>query len=432
MRLYKNRPADVVLVFALIAVSTIPFFKSPIGVSLTIGCILYLNKHLLATIKIETASFLLLVFILEIYHATYFQNYEDWVIRQILIFFFTSAFIIYYLKLNFLTIYVKILYYTTLISFVFFFTYLFSPSIITGFADAMPALFTKTSMIYRDTYKQVNPIIYNFDHNFYKGRNNGPFWEPTVFASLLLVGQIFNLLLNKAIFNKTGVVFTIGILTTQSTTVFIAYFIFITSYFLLNSKFKIAYKIILLIVSIFAGLYSFSYLSFLEEKINTEILDIDNNIESRGDSRMASALLDLSEVSRDDLFLLLGKGSSSYSRIGGTDKDDLRNCGLTALLVEWGVPFFILYVGLLFYSFYQLTKYYGINVLFSITFVFTILLVSFSEVFLDLPLFHCLIFIGLMMKRYYRNNHYVPVDHLIRRETNVVEINPRLYNKQLG
>lgn len=422
MRPYKNRPADIMLVFALIAVSTIPFFKSTFGVVLILGCILYLNKHLLATIKIECMLFLSIVFILEIYHAIYFRNYEDWVIRQILVFFFVSIFTIYYLKLNFLSIYIKLLYQATLVSFVFFFIYLISPSIITGFANSMPSLFVKSTAIYGDVYKQINPIFYNFDHNFYKGRNNGPFWEPTVFASLLIIGQIFNLLINKVLFNKIGIVFSLGILTTQSTTVFIAYFILLTSYFLLNSKFKIVYKIALLFVSIFAGLYAFTNLSFLEEKINTELSDIDNNIESRGDSRMASALLDLSEVSQDQIFLLLGKGSSAYSRIGGNDKSAIRNCGLTALLVEWGVPFFILYVGLLFYSFYQLTKYYQINTLFAITFTIIILFVSFSEVFLDLPLFHSLIFIGIVIKRYYNNKYYTPLIYSTSREINEKEI----------
>ncbi|WP_461115501.1 hypothetical protein [Spirosoma jeollabukense] len=429
MSLIKNRPADIVLAFSLIAVSTIPFFKSPIGVFLTIVCIIYLSKNLLDTIKIETSSFLLIIFILEIYHATTFRNYEGWVVRQILLFFFISIFTIYYLKLNFLNIYIRIMYSITLISFAFYFIYLISPSIVIGFAKSMPSLFTKNFIIYDDTYERVNPIIYNFDHNFYKGRNNGPFWEPTVFASLLLIGQIFNLLLNKFIFNKIGIVFSIGILTTLSTTVFIAYFILLVSYFLMDSRFKTVYKTILLFISIFIGSFLFANLSFLEEKINTEFSEIDSNIDKRGDSRMASALLDLSEVTQEDIFLLLGKGSAKYSRIGGTDKDALRNCGVTALLVEWGIPFFLLYVGLLFYSFYTLTKYYQINVLFSFTFTFIILLMSFSEVFLDLPLFHALIFIGLMMKRYYKDKHYIPTNYVVRSE---IDIQHQFYNKQLS
>ncbi|GAB4039725.1 hypothetical protein GCM10028774_41970 [Spirosoma jeollabukense] len=197
----------------------------------------------------------------------------------------------------------------------------------------------------------------------------------------------------------------------------------------MDSRFKTVYKTILLFISIFIGSFLFANLSFLEEKINTEFSEIDSNIDKRGDSRMASALLDLSEVTQEDIFLLLGKGSAKYSRIGGTDKDALRNCGVTALLVEWGIPFFLLYVGLLFYSFYTLTKYYQINVLFSFTFTFIILLMSFSEVFLDLPLFHALIFIGLMMKRYYKDKHYIPTNYVVRSE---IDIQHQFYNKQLS
>lgn len=399
---------DMLLVFALIALSTIPFFKSTTGVVLMLLCILYLYKQLFKVFKIEVVLILIVLFSLEIYHAAFFKNYETWVVRQILSFFFFGAFVVYYLKLNFLHVYVKTMYGITLISFVFFSALLVSPDLVKAFADLMPSIFVKSLNIYDDIYVSVNPIIYNFDYNFYKFRNNGPFWEPTVFASLLLIGQIFNFLLTKKLFNRTGLVFSIGILTTFSTTVFIAYFIFLLSYFWLNRKIKTVYKLILLISSIVGGLYLFSSLPFLEEKINTEMVEVNTNMETRGDSRMASALLDISEVAAEDIYLVLGKGSSKFSRIGVSDKTVLRNCGLTALFVEWGIPFSLLYISLLFFSFHQLIKYYGINRLFVIPFTFIILLISFSENFLDLPLFHSLIFIGFIVKRHHLMKHYIP------------------------
>ena len=403
---------DFLLVYALIALSTIPFFMSTFGIVLAFSCIVFLYKKIFNVINFETVLFFIAIFVLEIYHATYFKNYETWVIRKILSYFFVSIFVIYYLKLDFLHIYIRIMYYITLISFFFFFTLILWPDIIKLVDSLIPTIFVKSLNIYEDVYVIKNPIIYNFDHNFYKIRNNGPFWEPTVFASLLLVGQIFNFLINKKLFNHTGLIFTIGILTTFSTTVFIAYFIFLVSSFLLSKKIKTVYKIILLIITIFSGIYLFTALPFLEEKISKEITELDSNMETRGDSRMASALLDIAEISGEDIYMFLGKGSSKYSRIGISDKTVLRNCGLTALFVEWGIPFALIYLSLLFYSFLQLTKHYGVSRLYSIPFTFIIILISFSEIFFDLPIFHALIFIGLVLKRYYYKKVY-HADHIV-------------------
>lgn len=390
------------LVYAIIAISTIPFFKSTYGNVLLVSCIVLSYKYIIQTIKTESIIFLIVIFLIEIFHILYFKNYEVWVIRQVITFFFSSFFAIYYLKLKFLYIYIKVMYWITIISFFFFLCLIVSPESIKIISNSIPSIFNNSKDIYGTTYTSSNPIVYNFDYNFYKIRNNGPFWEPTVFGSLLLIGQIFNFLITKKTLNKNGIIFTVGIITTFSTTVFIAYFIFIFSHFFLSKNIKIAYNFFLLIITLIGGIYLFVNLQFLETKINQELLDVDNNIEMRGgDSRMASAFLDIKEVSSENIYLLLGKGSSKQSRFGKTGNNILRNCGITELVVQWGVPFSIFYISLIFYSFHQLCIYYRVNKLYSVCFTLIILLLCISEVFFELPVFHCLIIIGLMLKRYY-------------------------------
>lgn len=395
---------NYLIVYLLIAVSTIPFFKDSIGFYLATLLMVLNYKRFFGIFKIEIKLIIALIFFLEVYHFFFFENYEIWVIRQILFYFILAAFCVNNVKSNFFTMYINILYYTLLISFVFYFTLLISPSLITIVENATPSFFVKTSTFYNETTSKINPIVFNFDYNFHKGRNNGPFWEPTVFSSLLIIGQMFNLLINKKLFNKLGIIFTIGIVTTLSTTGFGAYFMLVFFYLLTDEKIGLWYKTALSSISLMLGLFLFSNLSFLEEKINGEILGVQQSIYDRGgDSRLASAILDMTEVSKDVKYLVLGKGSSKYSRIGSYDKNVLRNCGLTAIIVEWGVIIAIIYLCLIYYSFYQMTVYFKTKKLFALVFTLILMVLSFSEVFFDLPLFHAFIFLGFMLKREMKN-----------------------------
>lgn len=402
---------DTLLVYALIAQSTIQFFKSRWGIILIIFSLILLHNHILKSIKKESLIVLVVVFLLELYHVTYFENYDIWMFRQIITYFLLAIFVSNYLKLNFLEIYIKIIYITVLVSFFFFGGLLISPTFIHFLEDSTPELFKMTFSQYGgNDITKVNPIIYNFDYNFYKYRNNGPFWEPTVFASLILIGQIFNFLTSKSFFNKTGVIFTIGIITTFSTTVYLAYFILYVSIVLINYRASKISKLFFLLCTFALGFLIFSSLPFLQEKITMELTEVDENIDGRGDSRIAGATLDLIEVSQENIFILFGKGSDRDYRIGGINKTVQRNCGLTALLVEWGIFFFIIYLALLYYSFYKLCEVYKLKKSFALPFTLCIIIVSFSEVFFDLPLFHTFIFLGFVVKKYYR-----PMDTMINR-----------------
>jgi hypothetical protein len=397
----RHKFVNILLVYNLIALSTIPLFKDSFGRAIMLICIIYLYRHVVKIFNKETIIIIAIVFMLELYHAFYFSNYDTWVVRQVVTFFLLGTFTANYLKLEFIYIYIKIMYIITIISFIFFLGLIINPALIHFIDESLPNIFKIQYNYYGSIGVQTNPIIYNFDHNFYKIRNNGPFWEPTVFASLLLIGQVFNLLINRKLFNKYGIIFTLGIISTFSTTVYLSYFIFLICYCFLSNKINIIFKGIIAVFIVFGSLFLFYNLPFLHEKISTEITGVDENIEGNGDSRVAGATLDLIEISQNSLFIYFGKGSDKDSRIAGLDKKVQRNCGLTALLIEWGIFFALTYIFLLYYSFHQLCRVYKLNSLFAIPFTLCMLIVCFSEVFLDLPLFHTFIFFGFVVKRYY-------------------------------
>jgi len=72
----------------------------------------------------------------------------------------------------------------------------------------------------------------------------------------------------------------------------------------------------------------------------------------------------------------------------------LRNCGDTALLVEWGIFFFVLYFGLMYYSFRSLVRLYGAPKYYPAMFLIVFLICGFSEVIFDQAFFHIFLFFG--------------------------------------
>ncbi len=403
-RISKIKNIDYLLLFMLIGMSVIPIFKSAsIGIYATIACLVFLIKRFYIT-KGETVI-LVIVLLLEIYHNVRFSGYDVISTRQVFCYFLFALLTVNYLKLNLLTIYIKILYFLTLISFVFFILYYIDKSSVIAFSDLVPDIFKTSIFAYGETTKQINPIFYNFDYNlFERGRNNGAFWEPTVFAIMLIIAQIFNLFITKKLFNKKGIVFTIGILTTFSTTCFLAYFILLLGYFLSIKTISNFKKGLLCVIVVFIGLNLYSNLSFLSTKIQDEFSNIDSEIDKRGgNSRMASAFLDISEISQKAEYVLFGKGSTKSVRIGAEDKNVLRNCGDTALLVEWGIFFFILYFILIYYSFYRLAIYYKSPKYFPIMITVIFLICGFSEAIFDHAFFHIFIFFGLTSNNVYRS-----------------------------
>ena len=389
------------LVFLLIALATFPFFKGAVGFYLMLVVLLFNFAKL--KFKTEALLFLGLVTGLEIYHNIAFKNYDILATKTLIYYFVVSILVIYYVKLDILNIYIKILYYFTLISFPFFILYYLDRGLAGSFMDSVPSVFVSLKKVYGDNIKQVNPIFYNFDYNYLNGRNNGPFWEPAVFAIMLIIAQIFNYLTSKSLFNKVGIVFTIGLITTLSTTGYFAYAILIVGSVMVSKKINTVFKIILMGSLLFVSFSLFNNVSFLSKKINAEIDRLDYDVNSYGgNSRIGSAVLDIAEVSQENIYMLLGKGSSKNSRIGGSDKDVLRNCGDTAVVVEWGIPFALLYLGLLYFSFYHLCGLFQVSKFFSLIFTAIFLILGFSEVIFDLPFFHCFLFMGFIVKRYYQ------------------------------
>ena len=384
--------------FLLIASSTIPFFRNSLVFYI---CLFFSILHFNSFKNYKNAfSLIIFVVILEIYHLVYFSSdYDSSVVRVVIFSFVIGLGFAIQCRTSFLITFIKIIHFFSIVSLVIFTILLISEPTVKSIDSFFAPIFTIENVQYGDILKQVNPIFYNFDYNFYSIRNNGPFWEPTIFATLLILSIIFNIILFKNIKNKYLIVSVITLITTLSTTGFIAFSILMITLLLLSGKFKLPFKFFL--TALCVGVFFIFYINttFLEEKITTEYASRQDAIYDKGgDSRIASAILDLNEVTEKPEYFIFGKGSDKRTRIGTRDKEVLRNNGFTALLVQRGVLFLFLYIFGIYYTFYMLCKINGKDTKMAIAFVLAILILSCSEILFDLVIFHMLAFLGIVLK----------------------------------
>ena len=208
-----------------------------------------------------------------------------------------------------------------------------------------------TAEFYESNY---NLIIFNcgqLDIN----RNSGFYWEPGTHGGFLCLALFFNLFYRKArLFSKFNIIFVITILTTLSTTTYLAVFFVVVAYL---KDFIIRRPVIsffmLLLVSV-VGYVAFTRLDFLSNKIDQQIAK--SNGKSTGESRFKSFLVDLSSTEEHPF---VGTGRNIEMRFGknfyNADFHALhRNNGIGVLLSTYGVLFFFFFFYMNWRSFYLL------------------------------------------------------------------------------
>ncbi|CAN0579126.1 unnamed protein product [Ectocarpus sp. 12 AP-2014] len=112
------------------------------------------------------------------------------------------------------------------------------------------------------SFRYTNFVFFTFDDIHYY-RNSGFCWEPGAFGSFLTLALMFNFLINDFKLNKEALIITLAILTTVSTTAYLGVFLlFFLRYRVLNRGSKIA-------IIIFAVIFALAIpnVPFLGEKV---------------------------------------------------------------------------------------------------------------------------------------------------------------------
>ena len=166
-----------------------------------------------------------------------------------------GSFIIIALDFRFKYYYLRVMYHLAIISLIFF-----SLQIVFGITFSLI-----------DVGKVGKSILFYFSHSRAFDRNCGAFWEPGAFGCYLLIVPLLfinNLPLLYRRYRKECIVLFIALLTTQSTTAYLAFaaLIFLYLAFQMRSWMKYVYIVLAIAVSV----YVYSGVDFLEEKIKSQ------------------------------------------------------------------------------------------------------------------------------------------------------------------
>lgn len=292
-------------------------------------------------------------------------------------------------------LFINNIYFFTIISFFFYTLLLLFPDLIDFFETEV------TPFLQSPLYKEES--FYNSPHNLIifelngirAYRNSGPFWEPGAFGGFLILGLIYNVIVNRNIINRKNIVFIVAIFTTLSTTTYIALFAFLILYQLfIVRKVKIGFTIPIIFI---LGYFSFTEFNFLQNKIEYQleeqtIVDITSK---RGRSRFASAILDLNDFTRSPIWGVSKSINVRYKDQNLSSINIHKNNGVTSLLAQYGIIYFIVF----FYYAYKGFRLFAIannrNVHFGIIALFLLFLIGFSESYFQYIFFISLVFFHL-------------------------------------
>jgi hypothetical protein len=279
---------------------------------------------------------------------------------------------------HFFDSFVKFVYFFAVISLCFFIPCLLihplGPFLVSHVAKYTVTPFSHANL--EDFYvSKENLIIFNLGQ-LDLHRNSGFYWEPGAHGAFLVLALFFNLFYRKEKWSSSyNIVFLITILTTLSTTTYLAVF-FVMLVYLKDYLIRSPWISSFLLVSIVGiAMLAFNKLDFLHDKINTQLEKSESG--RAGESRFGSFLLDVQETTDHPL---IGTGRAIEMKYGKTFynvgwQQRHRNNGIGVLLNTYGILFFFFFFYLNWRSFYKLLD----NKVDATTGLILVLIIGFSE-----------------------------------------------------
>lgn len=382
--------------FVLLGISAIPIISQEDFFIIIFGILLSVWFYLNNKESFDKVLFIIIgaIFVIILAQSFLFSFFKIYTILGLLLRIWVAYLCVKYLKEKFIFYFDRLIYFFSIVSFFVFVPIYIYPKLLVSFSQMIPEQLSINYQLWGNTIYKKSIILYHFNMVDSSNiiRNCGPFWEPAVFGGFLILALVYNTNFKDSLINKKNWVYMIAIITTQSTTAYLALFIFIVIYLLLKNK-ALSSKIAL-VVFLLLGLYLFNKVDILSSKISKEYTNIKNDVEIQGgNSRMASAFLDLIEISE---FPLTGRGIWDETRVDKKKFEFVkRNNGLSNLAAQWGLIFFTIY----FYYFHKGLKIFcdltGSNKYMSILILIVVWVLSFSENYYSLPFFWALMFLHI-------------------------------------
>ena len=388
----KRLVLEYLLMFLLISVSGNPFFSGT-----NILLLVFLFTLVIFIVRKKKVSKQFIIFISLFLLITFVQSYvfsffSLMTIFGVIIRITTAYLVVKILDLKFLDYYIKVMYYIAIVSLIFYLISNISISLIMPFSiNSSETLSIHSRYSVFGIFTFIESVIY---------RNCGSFWEPSAFGGYLTIAYVFNFFKVNGVQDKVSIVLLVAILTTVSSTIYIALMIFF--FFAYFSKIKnIFLKYLILFVIMYGGYSAFVSLSFLSEKIEQQY-EIAKNLKpsqiANSDSqRFINILKDFQDFQGHEF---VGRGSNNLTRYSINNENQIRTVGLSDFLVKYGVPFFIFIFYLLYISIKNVLVYLdSYNIMNQLGIFIPILITLTSEVYFNFPFYWALIFLSIIYKQ---------------------------------
>jgi hypothetical protein len=391
MKINKFKQTDYLLLLFVLFVSGAPYFNTsilyiPLFIILLFFFIIRKREYDIQFIFLLFLLFLVTLIQYFVFDFFSFQTSLGAFLRVII-----GYLIVKNLNNNFIQYYINSLYYLAIFSMLIYLPTLLTPSVISLYKSFVP--FFSFSNISDSDHLTI--VLYNLNH-LESFRNPGPFWEAGAFAGYLILAYMFNIIINGT--KKTNVVLLLAILTTFSTTAYIAIFVFWFFRYLERTK-KSVLKFFSVLAVLFIGYYSYNTFDFLGKKIEHQLsfIELDPNRENTNTQRFLNILRDVEDFKGHEFF---GRGGNSITRYSFTLTDQIRTVGLTDILVRMGLIYFLFMFFMIYHSIKMLLNYFGrYDIIFLIGIFLTIIIILMSEVYFNHPIFWCLLFLQFVYKK---------------------------------
>jgi len=397
----KGKLTDNLIMFFLLGVSAMPYFSSNQAITIVFPLIL-IGLYFKQNNKIDKEFYYIIfaIFSCIFFQSIIFSYFKLITILGLIIKILTGYLVVKLLRENFINYYLRIMVFLSIISLVVFIPIILHKPLLDMVLNSIPSFLSYQYDLFDLHVDQKTLLIYNFNLDIDYLRNCGPFWEPGAFGGFLIIALIFNTIRENGLSNKTNWLYGFTIISTQSTTAYLALFAFITG-FLLLQNYSLRSKLLLIVVVI-GGMLAFQKIPFLNDKIQNENQTTQEAIEKGGDTRIGSAILDWNDIKS---YPYTGRGIWPETRIDKKFEYVSRNNGFTNFFAEWGFFFMFLYFYYYYRGFDTFCELYNVNNNY-IPFIMlgTIWLVSFSENYFSLPFFWALVFLNIPLKTYLEEN----------------------------
>lgn len=278
------------------------------------------------------------------------------------------------------------IYFFSIISLIITFLIFINPSLADFIYSNITPIFDKITLFQPN---RQHFIIYTMELGYKVEipRNSGPFWEPGGFSVFLFIALTFNLIRDKKFFNKKNTIFLIALLTTQSTTAYLAFFIFVCIYILIS--YRSIYSFIMMPVLIFIFLNLYTNLNFMEEKVDKMYKESQKAGTEKVYSRIVSGKINMENFYSSPIF-----GIGRFFQVA--DDQNTGNNGTTLLLAEFGAVGFGYYFLMMFLSYRKYCRRYNFNSYFPLAIIAGLLVLGYSQGIFQKPFFMALCFMFMV------------------------------------